>query len=67
MTNPKIAFHRDGCSHVDGAVEAGIENWVENVVKDMVGGLGGELAIDMEDEVAEDEDEVKTCKGGQQP
>ena len=64
MTNPKIAFNRDGCCHIDGAIEAGIEDWVENVVKDMVGGLGGELAVDMEDEVAENEDEVKAGKGG---
>ena len=33
----------------------------------MVGGLGGELTVDMEDEVAENKDEVKAGKGGQQP
>ena len=33
----------------------------------MVGGLGGELTVDMEDEVAENKDEVEAGKCGQQP
>ena len=67
MTNTQVAFDRDGCSHVDRATEADIEDWIENVVQDMVGGLGGELAIDMEDEVAEHKDQVEAGKGGQKP